>query len=135
MSELLESYGPLRYSQEDGQHRLVVEVDPELARYYRSFIPKWIDNNKPRWPAHITVVRPFKESVLNVQAWGKYEGEIVHFHYQNYLHTGKVYYWLNIFCKRLEEIRVELGLPVSSPFTLPPEGFLKCFHCTVANLK
>lgn len=146
MTELLSSSGTLHYSLDggltkdqaehyEGQPRLVVEVDPELARYYRSLIPKWIETNKPRWPAHITVVRPFKEKPPNMEPWGKYQGEVVEFKYQNLLHTGKVYFWINVFCKRLEEIRAELGLPVTSEFTRPPEGFLKCFHCTIANCK
>jgi len=132
---LLSSYGTLRYSREDGQHRLVVEVDQELADYYRSLIPKWIKTNRPRWPAHVTVVRPYKEAVPNLEPWGKYESQTVDFCYENYLHTGKVYYWINVFCKKLEEIRAELGLPVTSEFTRPPEGFLKCFHCTICNTK
>jgi len=131
----LSSVGRLHYSQEDGQYRLVVEVDQGLSDYYRALIPKWIAVNKPRWPAHITVVRPYKETPVNLEHWGKYEGELVTFEYENYLHTGKVYFWLNVFCKRLEEIRAELGLPVSSEFTRPPTGFLKCFHMTVANCK
>jgi hypothetical protein len=28
-----------------------------------------------------------------------------------------------------------LGLPVSSEYTLPPEGFVKCFHMTIGNFK
>lgn len=131
----LSSVGRLHYSQEDGQYRLVVEVDQGLSDYYRALIPKWMDVNRPRWPAHITVVRPHKEIPVALEFWGKYEGELVEFEYQNYLHSGKVYLWLNVFCKRLEEIRIELGLPVSSEFTRPPAGYLKCFHCTIANLK
>ncbi len=132
---LLSSSGLLCYSQDDGQYRLVVEVDLELTRYYRSLIPKWLDWNKPRWPSHITVVRPYKETVPNLKPWGKYQGELIEFEYDNFLYNGTVYYWLNIFSNRLEEIRAELGMEVSSPYTKPPEGYIKCFHCTVANCK
>ena len=132
----MSSYGLLKYSEiASHHHRLVVEVDGELARYYYSIIPKWIDVNKPYWPAHITVVRPFKEKVVNLRVWRKYEGEVIEFKYQNYLHSGQLYFWINVFCIRLEEIRAELGLSITSEFTRPPDGFSKCFHCTIANMK
>ena len=129
---MFESVGKLRYS---GEYRLVVEVDPELARYYRALIPSWLPANRPRWPAHITIVRPEKEVPIHLEYWGKYEGDSVPFLYDPEIKSGKIYYWLNIWCKRLEDIRTELGLPVRSEFTLPPEGFVKCFHCTIANMK
>jgi hypothetical protein len=80
-------------------------------------------------------VRPEKEAPVNLEHWGKYEGEPLTFLYEPYVYEGTVYYWLNIWCVRLEEMRRELGLPVVSQFTLPPEGFTKCFHCTIANKK
>lgn len=130
---LYKSTGILHYTEED--YRLVVEVDQQLASYYRALIPKWKSVNKPRWNAHITVVRPIKEKPIIFDAWGKYQGESIEFLYEPYVYEGKVYYWLNIWCSRLEKIRKELGLPVISEFTLPPEGFTKCFHCTIGNMK
>ena len=129
---LYSSTGVLRYS---GVNRLVMEVDQGIADYYRSLIPKWLPNNRPRWAAHVTVVREEKEEPVNWEAWGRYEGEEVPFLYCPIVESGKIYYWLNIFCVRLEEIRRELGLPYVSRYTLPPEGFRKCFHCTIANCK
>jgi hypothetical protein len=70
-----------------------------------------------------------------MEVWGKYEGQEIDFSYENVIHSGTVYYWLNAFSTKLEEIREELGLPVSSQYTLPPEGFVKCFHITIANQK
>lgn len=132
MSEkLYESVGILRYSTEPSNLRVV--VDPAIADYYRALIPKYIRTNRQMYPAHVSVVR--KEIIPNVDFWGKYEGEEVLFYYSNTVNSGQVYYWINVFCKRLEEIRLELGLPVSSPYTLPPEGFHKCFHCTIGNAK
>ena len=137
--ELLTSSGILSYSREENQYRLVLEVDEEIARYYRSLIPKWLDAYKPRWAPHITIVRPEKEMPVNLEHWGKYEGEEVSFEYWNYLFTGKIYFWLNVWSKRLEDVRIELGMPVSSEFTRPPDGAkiggIKCFHCTIANQK
>lgn len=128
------STGPLRYSfDERTGYKLVVEVDPELSRYYRSLIPKYHAVNPQRYSPHISVVR--REIPLNLEPWGKHEGEIVEFQYDSYIHRGTTYWWLNVFCVRLENVRLELGLPVSSEFTRPPDTFIKVFHTTLANSK
>jgi hypothetical protein len=129
---LYESTGTLRY---EPDYRLSVEVDQGIADFYRSLIPKWFSHNKPRWRAHITVVRSEKETPINLEHWGKYDGQELQFLYSPYIHQGEVYFWLNCFCVKLEDIRIELGLSAVSEYTLPPEGFRKCFHCTLANTK
>ena len=85
------------------------------------------------YDAHISVVR--KEEPIHVEYWGRYEGQEVEFRYGHKIYHGEVYWWLNCWCERLEEIRLELGLPVDSPYTRPPDGFAKTFHTTVANSK
>jgi hypothetical protein len=67
--------------------------------------------------------------------WGDHEGEEICFSYDNYIHYDKNYFWLNVWCSRLEQIRNELGVTNMSKYTLPPSGFNKCFHCTVGNTK
>jgi len=128
------TYGTIRYNDDDG-FRLTVEVDQDLSNYYRSLIPKHLKVNRPRWPAHVTVVRPEKESPPKIRYWGDYEGEQIDFLYNPYVFCDKGYYWLEVWCSRLETIREELGLPVISRYTLPPSGFKKCFHCTIGNYK
>jgi hypothetical protein len=115
--------------------RLVVEIDKGIADFYRSLIPKWKEVQPQQFPPHITVVRTGKEMPVNREHWAKYEGEEITFFYSSVVHEGSVYYWLNVFSVRLEEIRRELGLPVHSEYTLPPEGFVKCFHATLGNKK
>lgn len=132
MTTLFESTGELQYSKD---WRLVLRVDQDLGDYYRCMIPKWIPNQRPRWPAHVTVVRQEKETPTHKQHWWKYQGLKLNFFYSPVVHHDKVYFWINVWCKRLEEIRNELGMPIYSPFTLPPAGFTKNFHCTIANLK
>ena len=131
MEVLFRSVGILRYSQTGVNLR--VEVDQGIADYYRSLIPKSIKPNRQAYPAHISVVR--KETVPRMDLWRKYEGEELEFHYSPMIHSGTVYCWLNCFSTKLEEIRLELGLPVSSEYTRPPEGYVKCFHCTLGNYK
>ena len=126
-----ESTGQLQYSKD---WRLVLRVDQGLADYYRSLIPKWTPCQRPRWPAHVTIVRQEKETPVNKQFWWRYNNERVKFLYSPIVHQGKVYYWLNVYCNRLEEIRIELGMPCHSQHT-QPEGFRKSFHVTVANMK
>lgn len=113
--------------------KLVLQVDQQISDYYRSTLPKYIWTNPQRYPAHVSVVR--NETPPNMELWGRYEGIKVPFLYEHHVYNGQVYYWLNVFCSRLEDIRVELGLPISSPYTLPPGGFVHCFHCSVANCK
>jgi len=129
---LYPSTGRLRYHDE---FRLIVEIDQQLVDYYRSLIPQWLVAQRTRYPAHITVVRQGKELPVHLEYWGKHDGQLVTFYYCPLIQMGKVYFWLNIFCCELEEVRLELGLPVVSQFGLPPEGFRKYFHTTIANLK
>jgi hypothetical protein len=126
------SVGVLRYSNNDS-YRLVLEVDQEIADYYRSLLPKWFYVNRQKYHAHVSVVR--HEVPVNLDVWGKYEGKEIEFIYTSQVFFGKVYYWLNMFCVELEEIRKELGLSVVSKYTLPPEGFVRCFHITIGNSK
>jgi hypothetical protein len=131
-TKFFESTGTLQYSKD---WRLVLRVEQDLADYYRSLIPKWLPSQRPRWPAHVTVVRQEKETPANKEHWWKYNGHTLKFIYSPYIHHDKIYFWLNVWCKKLEEIRSELGLPFHSQFTLPPAGFKKNFHCTIANTK
>ena len=130
---LHKSKGKLHYSHAgDAGFKLIVEVDPGIASLYRALIPPYIQLNPQRYAAHISVVR--HEHTIN-EHWGKYEGEEIDFEYDTHIHHGKVYWWLNAFSTRLEEIRIELGLPVSSEYTRPPDSYLKVFHITLGNTK
>ncbi len=130
---LFEAKGILKYSVVDIGYKLVVEVDQGIADFYRALIPKARGVNRQRYGAHISVVR--KEVPLDLSKWGKYHGEEVEFTYDNEVKWGQVYYWLNCFSKKLEDVRTELGLPVSSQYTRPPGSWIKCFHMTVGNVK
>lgn len=130
---LYESKGIFKYSIVDIGYRLVIEADQGLADYYRKLIPKYKEVQRQKYHAHISVVR--HEVPINLEIWGKYENQEVEFVYDSDIKYGKVYYWLNVFSKKLEEVRTELGLPVSSQYTLPPSGYIKCFHLTIGNSK
>jgi hypothetical protein len=126
---MFSSMGTLQYV--ENPFKVIVEVDPDLVRYYRSFIPKSVIFNIPLYSPHISVVR--NEVIPNPQFWGKYEGEIITFDYEGEIGSSLNYYWLNVFSQRLEDIRTELGLP-NANFPLSPAN-RKYFHITLANLK
>lgn len=132
-NELFWSSGKLKYSIDNSGYKLNVLVDPGIVDYYLALMPKYISLRRQMYPPHVSVVR--KETPPNLSFWGKYEGENVDFAYTNIVYSGKVYYWLNVFSHRLEEIRLELGLPVSTLYTRPPETFIKVFHITLGNCK
>ena len=124
--------GRIHYDDIDG-HRVILEVCQDLSEYYRTLIPSYYRVVKPRYQAHITVVRPEIDIPPKIRYWGDYEGEEIKFIYDPYVLNGNGYYWINGWSKRLETIRDELGLPNVSKYSLRPAGFNKTFHITVAK--
>lgn len=129
--EFLTSQGSLEYSVKDGYFRLVVLVDPELHRFFRSLVPKYYTCHPQRYSPHITVVRGERPKT---SAWERHKGELVAFQYDPYLHHDGRYWWFNCFSDRLTTFRLELGLPLSYHLSRPPTGE-ECFHSTVGNSK
>jgi len=131
---LYRSSGILKYSKERNNYKLILEVDPGIVLFYKSLIPKHIPINKQKYDPHISVVR--KEIPKNLKFWRLHEEKEIEFEYSNTIYHGEIYWWLNAFSQELENIRIELGLPVSSEFTKPPsEKYIKCFHITIGNTK
>lgn len=133
--KLHESKGVLQYRKEGNSYGVVVRADQGISDFYRSLIPKYFACNRQKYPAHITVVRIHRERPQNMKFWGLYDGLEIDFFYSSYIHEGSVYWWLNAFSTKLETIRQELGLPVTSQYTRPPDGYNKCFHLTIGNKK
>jgi hypothetical protein len=128
------SNGKLLYSRENG-YKVIVEIDQDLANYYYSLIPKYYRVQRPRYKAHVTVVRIGHEIPTNLQFWNKYHGDTIVFRYGHEIHYDNNYYWISVWSTELERIRRELGLNDTSRFLTPPTGFKKNFHCTIANTK
>lgn len=124
------STGILRYC---GGSRLVLEVEPDLAAYYRALVTPHEPINRPKYPAHITVVRELEEKPTG--PWGEHEGRFQSFYYSPEIQYALGYYWLNIYhTGDLQCIRESLGLPETSRWTRPPSGE-DCFHVTIGNTK
>ena len=118
------SIGVLNYG--PGERRVVLHVDQGIADFYRAMLPKWLPANAQYYPAHISVVR--HETSPNMSAWKKHEGERIAFEYKPEVVGDETYYWLDVWCSRLCEIRTELGLA-------PYPWWRNRFHITIANRK
>lgn len=133
---LYESTGIIRYFNDPNADpfrcKMIVEVDPEIVRFYRSLIPKSIRTNKQMYDPHISVIR--KERDFKRELWGKYEGQEVVFQYSNIVRWGTVYYWLDAYSETLRQIRLELGLQPTTALNRPPDG-KECYHITLGNIK
>ncbi|MFA6049931.1 MAG: hypothetical protein WC761_01920 [Candidatus Paceibacterota bacterium] len=126
---MFSSQGVLHYSL---PHKLVVLIDENISSYYRKLVPKYFICQPQMYAPHITVIR--KEEPSKMHLWGKYEGHEVSFTYDPYIHSDGVYWWLNVDCPRLTEIRTELGLEPWTVLTRPPDG-CEWFHTTIGNSK
>jgi len=125
------SAGIIHYDTSDG-NRVTVGVDQSVADYYYSLIPRYYKAIKPRWKAHITVVSPIDE-IVHPEKWGAREGQTAKFVYDPMILREKGYWWFNLWSIEMEDIRKELGMSIISRITIPPEGYTKCFHCTLAK--
>lgn len=133
MSEsLYKSYGVLKYFRDP--FKCIVEVDQDLADYYRKLVPKAVGLRRQGWAAHISVVRNRTPQEFDLLKWGKYEGELVGFAYSPIVESDEVYFWINCYSLRLEEVRNELGLPLYEHLNLP-QGYSQRLHCTIGNIK
>ncbi len=122
----------MRYSQADGKYWLVVDVDKGIVDLARSLVPKYYKLNKTRYEPHITVVR--NEVPSNIDYWRAHSGEIIAFDYSPIVKNDEIYWWLDVMCPRLTDIRTELGLDSTSKWSRPPDG-LEVFHITIGNTK
>lgn len=127
---MFQASGTLHYSL--NPHRLIVEVDDELASYYRALIPRYYHAHKPMYRAHISLVR--KAVPPNMEAWERHVGREVSFQYENVIYYDELYFWLNAYSLELESVRAELGLEPWGDVSLSPD-FKHRFHITIANRK
>ncbi len=104
---------------------LILKTDEGLVDYYQHWIKHHYDVGFERtvWGSHISVIR--KEEPPTREAWKKYEGEEIPFTYTNQVYRVHWFFCINVQSARLEDIRLELGLP-----KLPRFGF----HLTVGRL-
>ena len=119
-------YSPKLVGSRNEKWWLVLECDPEIGRFYRNryniFRYKIDSLQRPSWKEHITVVR--NEEPLNKSFWEKYSGQEVDFSYNPIVENDSKYFWLNVECDFLFEVRSELGLSKNPEYP---------FHLTIGN--
>jgi len=108
---------------------LIVRVPGDVCKYYRKlvFYNRFLRLNPSKCESHITIVAGKYERPDEAYAslWGKYEGERIEFKYSPEIDTNDEYFWAKVECKRIEDIREEMGLP---PKILYP------WHLTIGNI-
>jgi len=128
------SQGVLKYSvlEPNVSYKLTMVVDPGIAEFYRSMVPKHEKCKPGRYAPHVTVVR--NELPPNMTKWGAHEGLKVEFEYDALIWHDETYWWLDCYSEFLESVRVGLGLPAYSEWNSPP-SMKSCFHMTIGNSK
>ena len=116
-------YGNLNY-----HHTwLIVKVDEDICRYYRKLIgyqKPSLKLNPQKDGAHITVIAGKYEVAPKQEFWRMYENEKIQFEYNTEIDNDGEYFWMPVKCKRIEDIREELGLPRIHPIP---------WHLTIGN--
>ncbi len=125
------SKGTLRYSPKllgttEEKWWLILFCSAELGGYYRRLYELNHYRSRklqaPGWKDHVSVVR--NEEPPNRDIWFKYEGLEVEFRYEPIVKNNNIYFWLEVECEFLSDLRIELGLPRKPEFD---------FHVTVGN--
>lgn len=131
----VKSVGKLRYSPQllgadsvSESWWLVVDCDPDIGAYYRALYRlQHHDCRKllrPAWREHISVIRNEEPPEDRKYLWKKYDGQQVEFTFRQGVRTEGFYFWLDVDCDEVLNIREELGLPRDPEFPL---------HLTIGN--
>lgn len=122
---MFKSTGKIIYK--ENPYNVIVLIDKEICRYYRSLLPKYFFIRPQMYDPHISVVR--KKIPRNLTLWKKHENEIVEFTYSHEIQTDGKYYWLSVWSDPLNQIRTELDVDISDY----RDKIL--FHITIGNCK
>ena len=122
--KMFRSVGKLIYSPRshlgDPSKWLVMMVDDEICKYYSSLFYKefpWNGKlNRPIFGAHISVIRG--ERLPNYELWKLDDNKIVEFEYESGVRDNGEYYWLNVKCNYLGDLREKYGLSRNPNFGL-----------------
>lgn len=105
---------------------IILKTDEGIVDYYKYWIKKQYDVSfeKTIWGSHISVNRGSVPP--NKGLWNKYAKERIPFEYTNRVYrVNDIFFCVDAYSERLEQIRLELGLPAQ-----PNHGF----HITIARL-
>lgn len=112
---------------------LVLMCDDQISDYYRKLYtmayPPYLNGGypiklaRPVFGAHISVIRG--EHIHNYHLWKLDNNKIVEFEYESGVKNNGEYYWLDVICPYLENLRSQYGLNKQ-----PKYGF----HLTIGRI-
>lgn len=101
----------------------ILMCDDEISKYYRSLYSKeyrflngeypFTKLTRPVWGTHISFIRKEKPSI-----WGKNQNQIIEFEYFAGAKDNGDYFWLDVKCDYLLDLRESLGLTRNPKFGL-----------------
>lgn len=110
------------------ENTCVLNIDPQIAKFYRALLPKSYDIRPPKYPSHITIVRKFETPNENFkEKW--YDGYYFKFYYGGPVKYNGVYYYLDCQSPGITKLRKELGLPA---YRFDDN---RSYHITIGNTK
>ena len=99
---------------------LVLMCDDAISEYYRCLFyreyPHLGKLTRPVWGTHVSIIRG--ERIPNYNLWKMDANKIIEFEYEPGVHDNGEYYWLNVKCDKLAEIRKLYGLKRNPQFGL-----------------
>ena len=119
---------------QSSKRKCIVMVDQQIANYYYGLIPPYIQKQRQKHPAHITIIREFEFNLFKIpdseaeEKGGDIHGLPLFFLYQGLIHFTYPYFYLKCWSWQIGQIRKEFGLKEFR------EGF-SCYHITVGNVK
>lgn len=127
---MLKGSGIIRYDPHRGDMKArtkwwaVLECDNNIANYYRQQVMNQygIKLHQPSWGAHVSIIRGEEPRPDLMHLWKKYDGKKVTFDYAHFPrfngdtrvvtnHKNGSFWFLDIDCEFLSNIRKELQLP------------------------
>jgi hypothetical protein len=105
---------------------IVAYLSNEISEYYRSLLPKAWYVKPQKYKCHGTIVRVFEKP--NKIKWDEYNNELIEVRYDSEIKSDNIYFWLDCWCDRINQIRVEQGL---SEY----RGDFKSHHFSIGNVK
>jgi len=113
---MFEATGKIVYDPTAGKAKnpwwIIVECPKDILDYYHYWISRKskLPINKPLFGAHVSVVRGEEPPLEHQNLWRKYHEKEVTFHYSHQVDQNDEYWWVNVECPFLNELREELGL-------------------------
>lgn len=98
----------------------ILACDDEIGKYYRHlYSQEFPYKNKlmrPVWGSHISWIR--SEKIINPKIWKTSNNKIIDFEYDLGVQDNGQYFWLNVKCDYLLDLRDQYGLSREPKFGL-----------------